>query len=43
MKLPDYHKAISLLIPRIEKVLSSDVTEEEKCVLIRYHIEKWRE
>jgi len=41
--MKDYHRAIALLIPRIEKVLSSNVTEYEKCVLIEQHIQDWRE
>lgn len=33
---------LSILLPKIEKVLESNVTSYEKCVLIEKHIEEFR-
>ena len=37
------HKTIMILIPRIEKVLESNITPYEKMVLIKQHIKDWKE
>lgn len=35
-------KIAMVLIPKIEQVLDADITDYEKVVLIKKHIENWR-
>lgn len=42
-KAENMYRAIALLIPRIEEVLNYDISYYEQTILIKKHIDNWRE